>query len=200
MARTPSPRLSLLPVVLACRVAACGGAPPAGGSGGAGETVATAPTRATPAAPAAAPAAVATAAATTPAASHPLPAANDAPAPAVDPVPAPRRPQASILSPSRPRAPLIREPVDPRTIVAPDAAGPDAPYAKADATPARCGDPRPSACNLDYKPVCADVDTGVRCIRAPCPSSERKTFSSACKACRDPAVSSYVAGRCPPAA
>jgi hypothetical protein len=37
-----------------------------------------------------------------------------------------------------------------------------------------CSDPRPTACNLDYKPVCAEVDTGVRCITAPCPSSERK--------------------------
>jgi hypothetical protein len=179
MARTP-PAVLLSIVLLATSLAACGASTSSGGSGGSGGAM--------------------TVAAGPPAASHPLPVAGAAPARAVDPVAPSARPASSILSPSRVRAPLIRERPDPGSIVAPDAAGPEAPYAAAYAKPADCASPRPTACNLDYKPVCAGADTGVRCIRAPCPASERKTFSSACKACRDPGVTSYVAGRCPPPA
>ncbi len=39
-----------------------------------------------------------------------------------------------------------------------------------------------SCINLEYDPVCAEVDTGIRCIKAPCPSSTRKTFRNACEA------------------
>ena len=62
--------------------------------------------------------------------------------------------------------------------------------------PTACTDPRPQACTMDYRPVCATRDTGVRCITAPCPSSEQKTFSNACTACSDPKVSQHVPGEC----
>jgi hypothetical protein len=48
-----------------------------------------------------------------------------------------------------------------------------------------------------YLPVCATRDTGIRCITTPCPSTERKTMSSACSACSDPRVVSHVKGECP---
>jgi hypothetical protein len=60
-----------------------------------------------------------------------------------------------------------------------------------------CPETRPASCSLDYAPVCAAVDTGVRCVAAPCPSSTRKTFGSACKACRAPNVTGYATGECP---
>jgi hypothetical protein len=50
---------------------------------------------------------------------------------------------------------------------------------------------------MEYAPVCATRDTGIRCITAPCPSSETKTYSNACSACTDPKVSQYVKGACP---
>ncbi|NUQ77386.1 MAG: hypothetical protein HUU21_27940 [Polyangiaceae bacterium] len=52
-------------------------------------------------------------------------------------------------------------------------------------------------CTQQYDPVCADVDTGVRCVTAPCPqASERKTFSNACVACQEPKVIGYRKGSC----
>jgi hypothetical protein len=48
-----------------------------------------------------------------------------------------------------------------------------------------------------YAPVCATRDTGVRCIKAPCPSEEKVTKSSGCNACSDDKVISYVDGECP---
>ncbi len=53
------------------------------------------------------------------------------------------------------------------------------------------------ACTMDYTPVCALVDTGVRCVRAPCPmASEYKTYGNACSACADPDVYGYAPGEC----
>ena len=60
-----------------------------------------------------------------------------------------------------------------------------------------CTEPRPQACTMEYAPVCATRDTGVRCITAPCPSSEQKTYSTGCTACSDAKVSSWVQGACP---
>ncbi len=54
-----------------------------------------------------------------------------------------------------------------------------------------------SACTMDYTPVCAQVDNGIRCIRAPCPSTGNKTYSNACGACSDPNVYGYTPGECP---
>jgi hypothetical protein len=116
---------------------------------------------------------------------------------AVDPLPSQAAGAAGGLPPGRTRRPLVHTPDEAPRIVPIGSEIPDGPVAAADAPAQACADPRPTACNLDYKPVCADVDTGVRCIAAPCPSSERKTYSSACKACREPKVGHYVSGTCP---
>jgi arylsulfatase A-like enzyme len=60
----------------------------------------------------------------------------------------------------------------------------------------RCVDPRPEVCAQDYRPVCAARDNGVRCVKAPCPSTDRKTYPNACAACSDPLVYSHVDGAC----
>ena len=60
-----------------------------------------------------------------------------------------------------------------------------------------CSDPRPEICTQQYQPVCAQVDTGIRCIKAPCPSAESRTFPNGCVACTDPKVLGYVHGACP---
>lgn len=60
-----------------------------------------------------------------------------------------------------------------------------------------CEEPRRPMCTREYRPVCADVDTGVRCIKAPCPSSEKKTYSNACTACAEEKVLGHVPGACP---
>lgn len=64
-------------------------------------------------------------------------------------------------------------------------------------TDTACTGPRTKMCSTISAPVCATRDTGIRCITTPCPSSERKTFSSACAACRDPQVSGWTEGACP---
>lgn len=38
-------------------------------------------------------------------------------------------------------------------------------------------------CATILKPVCAEVDTGLRCVRAPCPSTAQQTFDNECIAC-----------------
>jgi len=65
------------------------------------------------------------------------------------------------------------------------------------ATLTACSGPRSSMCTLDYRPVCGVLDTGVRCVAAPCPSTERRTFSNACSACAEKAVSGHFPGACP---
>jgi len=60
----------------------------------------------------------------------------------------------------------------------------------------KCEDPRPELCTMDYRPVCALRDTGVRCVTTPCPSTEWNTYSNACSACSDPAVRGYKYGEC----
>jgi hypothetical protein len=59
-----------------------------------------------------------------------------------------------------------------------------------------CSDPRPQICTMDYTPVCAQRDTGIRCVTTPCPSSEWKTYSNGCSACSDSDVSGYRSGSC----
>ena len=63
--------------------------------------------------------------------------------------------------------------------------------------PESCPPQRPEICTQEYRPVCASVDTGVRCIKAPCPSAEQKEFSNWCVACTNPKVTAYVNGPCP---
>jgi hypothetical protein len=93
-----------------------------------------------------------------------------------------------------------------RTPVAPSDPGPPPPVVTTpvtEATPTEppatvaCGPHRYADCTMDYRPVCATRDTGIRCITTPCPSSEQKTFSNGCSACRDPKVSDYREGACP---
>lgn len=59
-----------------------------------------------------------------------------------------------------------------------------------------CEDPRPQICTMDYRPVCALRDTGVRCVTTPCPSTEWATYSNGCSACSDARVTGYVSGEC----
>ncbi len=48
-------------------------------------------------------------------------------------------------------------------------------------------------CTADYSPVCATVQ--IQCIKAPC-NPIQETFSNSCNACKNPLVSSYLAGEC----
>jgi len=60
----------------------------------------------------------------------------------------------------------------------------------------QCTNPRPEMCTMDYKPVCATKDTGIRCITTPCPSTEKATYSNGCTACSDANVISYQLAKC----
>jgi hypothetical protein len=60
-----------------------------------------------------------------------------------------------------------------------------------------CPEQRPYVCTMDYRPVCATRDTGIRCITTPCPSSEQKTYSNACSACADAKVIGHIPDECP---
>ena len=60
----------------------------------------------------------------------------------------------------------------------------------------KCSQPRPKICTMDYNPVCATRDTGIRCVTTPCPSTEKATYSNACTACADKNVFSYTSGEC----
>lgn len=62
--------------------------------------------------------------------------------------------------------------------------------------PVVCTEPRPQICTMDYTPVCATRDTGIRCVTTPCPTTENKTYSNGCTACSDKSVISYQAGSC----
>lgn len=59
-----------------------------------------------------------------------------------------------------------------------------------------CGDSRPEVCTLQYDPVCAVIDTGVRCVTEPCPSYEIQTMGNSCSACSNTNVIGYIPGEC----
>lgn len=59
-----------------------------------------------------------------------------------------------------------------------------------------CPEQRSPICTREYLPVCATRDTGIRCITAPCPSSEEKTYGNACTACADVKVVGHRPGAC----
>ena len=86
------------------------------------------------------------------------------------------------------QAPVASEPPPPAK---------DPPKQEQKKEPVTCANPRPQVCTMIYAPVCATRDTGVRCIKAPCPSEEQVTRSSGCNACSDEKVMSYVEGECP---
>lgn len=52
-------------------------------------------------------------------------------------------------------------------------------------------DDRPQMCTKEYRPVCAEVDNGVRCVTTPCDSTDKKEFGNACTACADPKTHGY---------
>lgn len=51
-------------------------------------------------------------------------------------------------------------------------------------------------CTKEFRPVCGQVDTGVRCVQAPCPSAEPRTFSNPCMACMEPKTVGYFSMSC----
>ena len=61
----------------------------------------------------------------------------------------------------------------------------------------KCKDPRSEVCTREFRPVCGKVDTGIRCVTTPCPSTENKTYSNACTACADPKVYGFWKNACP---
>lgn len=78
------------------------------------------------------------------------------------------------------------------------------PGASSDSAPASegsvqqaCEEPRPEVCIQIYAPVCAQRDTGIRCVTTPCPSAEPREYPNGCEACRDPKVLSFAPGPCP---
>jgi len=49
-----------------------------------------------------------------------------------------------------------------------------------------------AGCTKDLRPVCGEVDTGLRCVRAPCPGTTApRTFSNACMACIEPKTTGF---------
>jgi hypothetical protein len=59
-----------------------------------------------------------------------------------------------------------------------------------------CATPRPQVCTREYRPVCAQVDSGKRCVTVPCDSAVSQTRGNACDACADPKVVGYTPGGC----
>jgi hypothetical protein len=55
---------------------------------------------------------------------------------------------------------------------------------------------RPEMCTKEYRPVCGEVDNGVRCVTTPCPSTDKKNFGNACTACADPKTIGHWPVRC----
>lgn len=46
-------------------------------------------------------------------------------------------------------------------------------------------------CSTEARKVCAEVDTGIRCVRAPCPSTAQQTYDNPCMACMNSNVRGY---------
>lgn len=59
-----------------------------------------------------------------------------------------------------------------------------------------CREVRDDPCDARYDPVCARWDTGIRCVRAPCPSVEERLYTNACLACQDDQVVGFERGEC----
>jgi hypothetical protein len=54
-----------------------------------------------------------------------------------------------------------------------------------------CPEERAQACTREYRPVCAEVDNGVRCVTTPCDSTDQKEFPNGCTACADAKTTGY---------
>lgn len=54
-----------------------------------------------------------------------------------------------------------------------------------------CPEERVQACTREYRPVCAEVDNGVRCVTTPCDSTDQKEFPNGCTACADAKTTGY---------
>lgn len=72
---------------------------------------------------------------------------------------------------------------------------PDMPGEPAQETEFQQCETKTDVCTREYRPVCAEVDTGIRCITEPCPSSQWETFSNDCTACNKD-VLKYMEGAC----
>lgn len=59
-----------------------------------------------------------------------------------------------------------------------------------------CPDERPQACTREYRPVCALRDNGVRCVTAPCASTDAVTAATDCTACANETVLGHYPGAC----
>lgn len=59
-----------------------------------------------------------------------------------------------------------------------------------------CETPRPEMCTKEYRPVCGHVDTGIRCVKAPCPSQRHQSYGNPCTACVDEKVIGFEKGSC----
>lgn len=59
-----------------------------------------------------------------------------------------------------------------------------------------CPEERAEVCTQIYQPVCASLDTGIRCVTTPCPAETTQTFGNACTACADPRAFGYSPGEC----
>ena len=71
------------------------------------------------------------------------------------------------------------------------------PLASAESRAETCRSLNLDQCDARYSPVCAQWDTGIRCVQAPCPSSESRLYTNACLACRDERVQDFRDGECP---
>lgn len=60
----------------------------------------------------------------------------------------------------------------------------------------QCPAERPEACTMQYDPVCALKDNGLRCVTEPCQSFDAVTMGNECSACADEGVSGHYAGAC----
>lgn len=113
-----------------------------------------------------------------------------------NPMPAAKPAAAATTTATKPATSATTSPASDAPI---SAQAPQTPKANAATSPANliaCPTQRAEMCASIYKPVCASRDTGVRCVRAPCPSEAPATFSNACSACRDPKVYGYTEGAC----
>ena len=90
--------------------------------------------------------------------------------------------------------PISETPVEPSPAAAPSGSfAPNSapPPAEGRMAYVQCPEKRPEMCTHLYKPVCAEVDNGVRCVTTPCNSTDKKDYGNSCAACADPKVAGH---------